>query len=183
MRLFVAVNFEDSLKDALADTAARLKQEAGSGNFTRRDNFHLTLAFLGEVPGARISAVKRAMDAVLFEPFSLSFEQLGEFKRSGGGIWWIGAAQYPPLLKMQADLSAALRREGFPLESRPFRPHLTLGREVTLPPSFDSNPFRSPFIARHVRQKKRVNVPDSPWPLEVIRPSGGSLRRAKRASG
>ena len=141
MRLFIAVNFDPLLKDALYDTVQRLQAEAVSGNFTRRENFHLTLAFLGETPSGRVSAVRRAMEAVLFQPFDLHFQKFGWFHRPGGDLYWLGADRCPPLMDMQAKLCEALRREGFRLEDRPFQPHLTLGRQVRFSDGFDRTKF------------------------------------------
>lgn len=154
MRLFIAVNFDDVLKDALDGTAQRLKEEADGGNFTRRDNFHLTLAFLGETPGGRIAAVKRAMESAPFAPFDLCFKKLGRFHHSGGDLYWVGALDCAPLMELQKRLCAQLRREGFVMETRPFRPHLTLGREVRLPDGFDCAAFekKMPALCTHVEK-------------------------------
>ncbi|MCI8496945.1 MAG: RNA 2',3'-cyclic phosphodiesterase [Clostridiales bacterium] len=154
MRLFLAVNFDGALKDALFHTAQALKEQAAGGNFTRRENFHLTLAFLGEQPDSRVPAVRRAMEATPFSPFDLRFQRLGWFRRSGGDLYWLGAKDCPALMKMQKRLCAELRREGFELETRPFRPHLTLGREVRLPKRFDHAAFEAglPDLDAHVEK-------------------------------
>ena len=47
----------------------------------------------------------------------------------------------PELLAVQEQLASALRAAGFPLEGRPFTPHLTLGREVLLHPGFRLDTF------------------------------------------
>ena len=48
MRLFIAVRFTPEIKELLKAAAVRLKQQSVSGNFTDLENFHLTLAFIGE---------------------------------------------------------------------------------------------------------------------------------------
>ncbi len=132
MRLFVALLFPETVKDALRDAALDLKDHASYGVFSRRENFHLTLSFLGEVRDPR--PVKRAMAAAAAEagPFELKLDRPGRFRRQGGDIWWVGLKAAPELTALHRRLNDALRAEGFPGEDRAFRPHVTLGRQVTL---------------------------------------------------
>lgn len=51
MRLFAALQLSEDMKSALADTAAELAK-LGKGRFTRTENLHLTLAFIGETPAS-----------------------------------------------------------------------------------------------------------------------------------
>lgn len=134
MRLFVAILLELQLTEALTQAVERLRRESQSGRFPPPENHHLTLAFLGEVPSARVAAARRAMDQVSSSPFVLHTAGWGCFPRGGADIWWMGLRREPALLSVQSQLCAALRREGFALEERAFRPHLTLGREVVLRP-------------------------------------------------
>lgn len=135
MRLFLAVRFDTAVFNALTDRTDRLEKAAKSGNFTRPENLHLTLVFLGET--GRDAAVRRAMDSVQAAPFALRLGEFGRFSRPGGEICWVGVKPCPPLTALQRTLSEALRSAGFSLESRAFRPHITLGRAVVFPRDFD----------------------------------------------
>ncbi len=130
MRLFIALLFPDEVKDALLDAAEDLRRNAERGVFSRRENFHLTLAFLGEQRDPKPAG--RAMEAAVGAPFSLRLDRPGRFRRDGGDIWWVGLKDSPPLTALHRRLSEALAREGFEVENRPFRPHVTLGRQVVL---------------------------------------------------
>ena len=92
MRLFTAVNFDTETRERLLEVQDALKAQSFSGNFTRPENFHLTLVFIGEVQddmaGEIASIVKGIPD---IEPFSINFNRLGCFKRGGKELWWIGA--------------------------------------------------------------------------------------------
>lgn len=138
MRLFFAICFPEEVKDRLAETVFDLSRQA-SGNFTRRENLHLTLAFLGETP--RLRAAQEALSALRSSPFSLSTGELGQFRRAGGDIYWLGFASCPALSAVQEQLAGALKDAGFALEDRPFTPHLTLGRKVRPNPGFDREKF------------------------------------------
>ena len=130
MRLFIAVLLNEEAKDYLFSAAESLRLQSVSGSFTRRENFHLTLAFLGETE--RAGDVKQAMNRVKEAPFSITLEGFGHFARRGGDIYWAGIRESGELIHLQEQLSRRLKEAGFSLEDRPFRPHLTLGRQVIL---------------------------------------------------
>ncbi len=139
MRLFVAICFPEDVKDQLAGIVKDLSDQA-AGNFTRRENFHLTLAFLGETP--RLRAIQAAMKQVEGSgAFSMELANLGRFRRTGGDIYWMGISPCPPLAALQKRLAKSLQGAGFSLEERSFSPHLTLGREVKPGANFDRDTF------------------------------------------
>ena len=103
------------------------------GNFSRIENLHLTLAFLGETE--RLHAICQIMEQISLPAFSLTLDQLGRFRRNGGDIYWVGIAANPSLQQLQQSLSQKLRQAKFPLDEKPYRPHLTLGRQIILKPA------------------------------------------------
>lgn len=132
MRLFIALCFDRQVRRQIRDVQKRLGALARRGALTPEENLHLTLAFLGEQPPARMGEISGAMlKATKNAPgFELRFDRAGRFRREGGDIWWLGAAESPELTKLQAGLAAELRARGFKLEDRRYTPHLTLAREV-----------------------------------------------------
>jgi len=139
MRLFIAINFNEEVKESLCDSIARLKNVALKGNFTRRENLHLTVVFIGETN--KVEAVKQAMDSINALPFELSIGGVGRFKRDGGDIYWAGVKKNNVLTDIYNQLCVELAKKGFTLENRGYKPHLTLGREVVVPKSFDEKEF------------------------------------------
>lgn len=135
MRLFIAVLLDDSIKDALMKEIGWLKTQSVQGNFTRRENLHLTLAFLGETD--KLSQAKKAMERVKSESMSLCLGKQGMFGGRDGDLFWRGLKPNPTLEKLQKDLCRRLEEQGFSLEQRKFVPHLTLGRRVILSPQAD----------------------------------------------
>ena len=129
MRLFIAVTFDDSVLDGLEELTAACRR-LGRGSWSRRDNLHLTLEFLGELPDT--AAAEAAMDALTAPAFRLTLSHLGFFRRPEGDVLWMGAEPCPALTDMQRRLHGLLLNQGLRLERRPFRPHLTLGRRVRL---------------------------------------------------
>ena len=136
MRLFIAINFPDEIKVAVAEIRDNLKDAALHGNFTCDENLHLTLVFLGECDVRQTEAAKAVMNDTIFPKFTLMFDKAGYFKRDGGNTWWIGLNEVKPLSVLQADLSERFKQKGVVLENRKYTPHVTIGREVKMPAGF-----------------------------------------------
>jgi len=130
MRLFIAINFTEDLKDALADAASELKAAARRGRTTRWENFHLTLVFIGETD--RVDDILDVMEEAACEPVRVSLSEAGVFKGRGGDLHWIGVENTPELKKLANSLADGLRSDGFDIEKRRFTPHITIGREIVL---------------------------------------------------
>jgi 2'-5' RNA ligase len=143
MFLFIAVNFDDTVKNELGGIAGKLKAEAASGNFTATDNFHLTLVFIGETDERGLPLITGVIDSVAQKPFGLTLGGLGKFDRPGGDIYWFGVTPNPALSGLNSFLSEGLRERGFDIERRRFRPHITLGRQVILRSGFDRAAFEA----------------------------------------
>lgn len=139
MRLFIAINFNDEIKDNLCNVIQGLKSNAARGNFTRRENLHVTVVFIGET--TKVDAIKGAMDSVTAETFTLGIGQLGRFSRQGSDLYWVGIEKNNTLLSIHDQLSTELRNAGFEIERRVFKPHLTIGREVALNKDFGVKDF------------------------------------------
>jgi len=132
MRLFIAVTFPENIKEALEKDAALLREELVSGRFVKRNAYHLTLEFLGEVPYQRVKDVQEAMDQCEFQKFPITIGDLGRFRRQEGDILWREVKAPKTLYELQKKLSDGLRMRGFSLETRPFRPHMTIARNAVL---------------------------------------------------
>lgn len=85
MRLFLAIQLEEEIKRPLSYAVEVLRTFARKGSFTRKENLHLTLVFLGET--WQVEQAKQAMDQVAAQPFVLYFGGVGTFRRDGGDIW------------------------------------------------------------------------------------------------
>jgi len=138
MRLFVAVDLDAAARTAIAATqkrvAASLADSTARVTWVKADHIHLTLLFLGEVEEARVpplvEAIGRDVDAA---PFEIALENVGVFPPRGAPrVVWVGVAGADePLQALHAVLAARVAAHGIALESRPFRPHLTIGRFKT----------------------------------------------------
>ena len=93
----------------------------------RRDNLHITLAFLGNIPSDSVDCYLQAASSVRFSSFTLLLNELGYFPRPK--VFWAGASETPAALRnLYTDLNNAIRTCGYEPETRPFVPHITLAR-------------------------------------------------------
>ncbi|MBQ8552344.1 MAG: RNA 2',3'-cyclic phosphodiesterase [Clostridia bacterium] len=125
MRLFIAVNFEPAVNQKLAALREAHRAVYHKADYSRDENLHLTLAFLGEVSDERAQDVINAMETLRFAPMKI--EMHGE-EKLGDGLLCLSVYRTPELTGTQSELCAALRDKGFCLEARDFRPHVTLAR-------------------------------------------------------
>ena len=134
MRLFIAVLLNDEVKIALQTLQEQIKPQAYKGSFTRPENFHLTLAFLGETPEDRVPALRQIIKDSNFPPFGITFNRTGCFTHSRKELWWVGVdpddTALPQLTSLHRQLIDRLEKESFPVDTRPFNAHITLGREI-----------------------------------------------------
>ena len=126
-RLFFALVPPLALQQTLGALARSVAARCG-GRAVATLNIHLTLAFIGGWPVARIAELTAAAAAVPVPSMMLSLDTLGAFRRAG--VAWIGMSSPPAaLMALASSLTTALAAAGVPLEARRFHPHVTLARK------------------------------------------------------
>ena len=133
-RVFIAIELPKEVRDKIAAHVTRLRQlepDAGA-SWTRPENIHLTLKFLGDTPRTQIDKLSEATSRAVapFPPFKIGVARSGAFPpRSCPKVLWVGIDDSEgKLATMQARLDEECSLVGFQKESRPFRPHLTIAR-------------------------------------------------------
>ena len=124
MRLFIAINLSDEMKNALLDLQNALYDRGVRGRYTTEENLHLTLAFIGEYPDAE--PVLDAMSEVSFKPFELTLDGMGRFE----DLWWAGMKESVPLTAVVRRIRRALAEHEIPFDKKRFSPHITLIRKA-----------------------------------------------------
>jgi 2'-5' RNA ligase len=127
-RLFFALWPDAAVRDAIAHAAAPLVAACQS-RAVPAANYHLTLAFLGALSPTTAADVAIAARGVRFAAFDLSLQQAGYWQRSR--VAWFAPAGCPQALAtLVDDLWNRLAGLGLALDSRQFRPHVTLARDI-----------------------------------------------------
>jgi 2'-5' RNA ligase len=152
IRCFVAVDVSGQARAQIGELLRLLGRTPGPVRWGKPDQMHLTLAFLGEVPQEFVDAVTRKLGPAVARSrrFDARLGGVGAFPNpKRARIVWVGMEQgRDELCALQAGVVEALTTVGFQPESRPFSPHLTIGR-VKIPADvgsavqvrFESEPF------------------------------------------
>ena len=141
LRTFIAVSIPDSIRDLIGRFQSTLRSYGGNVKWVRPNSLHRTLKFLGDVHRSRIESIARTITAGVdnFGAFTVSISGTGTFPNDRRPrVLWIGFTEGKESLVTLANRSdIALSEIGFKRETRPFSPHLTLGR-VRSPKGIDS---------------------------------------------
>ena len=133
LRAFIAIQIPPAGLPHLEATIGRLQGQGVSGvGWVRPEGIHLTLKFLGNVYSDKVDPILQAMARAVegCRPFELGLAGLGAFPNvQKARVIWVGVqGALGSLLPLQARVEGEMAPLGFPPESRPFSPHLTLGR-------------------------------------------------------
>ena len=124
MRLFIAIEFDEEILQALTKLQSEWKVSGVRGNFTPVQNLHLTLAFIGEYGNP--NAVLEAMNSISFSPCSISLDGIGTFR----DIYWVGISENNALSSYVRQLRRSLAEYAIPYDRKRFSPHITLVRRA-----------------------------------------------------
>lgn len=134
-RTFIAIELSDEARAALTNLQSRLKTVVPprSVRWSATKNIHLTLHFLGEVATGEIDAVAGTVEAAALacRPFEFTLGRLGCFPNiKRPRVIWVGVlGNTDTLVALHGDLGNRLKQAvGFSPDTRPYSPHLTLGR-------------------------------------------------------
>jgi len=135
IRAFIAVEFAARTREALGGVTRRLAQAGPERtvSWVKPDLMHLTLKFLGETPTEALPKIVAALDGLAKEQiaFEVQTSGLGCFPNlKKPRVIWMGFESdgMSRLSELNRAVEGAIAPLGFPTETRPFSPHLTLGR-------------------------------------------------------
>ena len=160
-RAFIAIELPTEVKELISVHIERLRGFVPRGvKWVDPAISHLTLAFLGSIPDAQLLLLSRIVDAVTTDSrsFSLYTGNLEVFPNARRPrVLWMGLEGDIRFLSgLHSRLQKALQDEGFPVEKRAFKPHVTLGRArgKGVIPLEDSDLAQQPIngIEFHVRE-------------------------------
>ena len=126
VRLFIAVQLSEEMRDAICNVQSDLLRRGVRGNYTPRENLHLTLAFIGDYSDPE--QVLEVMSGIPFEPFEMRLDGIGCF----GDLWWAGLKPSPGLQGYVRQLRHALAEAGIPFDRKHFSPHITVLRRASI---------------------------------------------------
>ena len=132
MRLFVAAELPAGLRRHFASLQTELEGELPRVRWVRAEGIHLTLKFLGETKEALLGSIQEGLARCVREesPLRLLAGEAGLFPERGAPrlVWVPVGGDLDGARRLAVAIDREMVRLGFPAETRPFRPHLTLGR-------------------------------------------------------
>jgi len=132
VRLFFALWPGSNVRAQLAACARNLRPECG-GRMPAAPKLHMTLAFLGDTPLARLAELQALAARVQVPAFQLTLDTLAWWRRNH--IVWAGPAQCPAALcRLVSALEESLQTGCFCYDARDFVAHVTLLRDARSAP-------------------------------------------------
>lgn len=129
MRIFVALDIDDSIRQRIQRFMEGVSGFAPDARWVRPESLHVTLKFIGEKPQEVVEKIKQALSSARAEPVEMSFRGYGFFPTvKSARVFWVGIESGPQLPALAHAIDRALNALGIPQEEHPFTPHLTLAR-------------------------------------------------------
>lgn len=149
MRLFFGLSLPPDIRLAAAACAAQA-QAAIPGRYAPAENYHITLAFIGEVSEDRLPDAHAVLESAVcrFPAPRITLLAPDHFGRAQNGILILRAASDPPLEPLHDLLIRSLISSGLPADPGPFAPHITLARHADVTRGLPRVPEPLSFAAR-----------------------------------
>jgi len=130
-RAFVAVEIHPANRAVILEFQTRLADQVHGLRWVASESLHLTLAFLGDVPDAKLTTLNEEIAHAIqeFSPFQMTARGLGAFPSAARAqTVWIDLETAGPLLPLRAAVVEATRKAGCPPKDDRFTPHVTIAR-------------------------------------------------------
>ena len=124
IRAFVGIPVPPEVRSALVGAKVGL----GVGRLVPEENFHLTLAFLGDHPEPTIEDVHDGLSVIQAAPVEIKSVGLGTFGEARPRALFADVEANPPLRALRKKVRQAVRDHGIELSAERFHPHITLAR-------------------------------------------------------
>ncbi|MBT8102721.1 MAG: RNA 2',3'-cyclic phosphodiesterase [Gammaproteobacteria bacterium] len=127
-RVFFALWPDHDQRERLRDVINSVAKTV-EGRAVDRRNWHVTLAFVGDIPEEQLPDLLERAGQIKVKPFRLSFDRLEFWPRAK--VAWMAAATVPAELEaLIKDLHALLQDFGVVPDDRTYRPHITVVRNA-----------------------------------------------------
>jgi 2'-5' RNA ligase len=134
MRIFIALDIPVEIRARLSDYMGRARALAPEARWARVEGLHVTLKFIGHVDDAVVEQIKTALASIKAVPFEVKFTDVGFFPNPNTArVFWAGVDGGDHLPRLASTIDAATEKLGFPRETKPYHPHLTLARTNSRP--------------------------------------------------
>jgi RNA 2',3'-cyclic 3'-phosphodiesterase len=134
MRLFIALDIPAEIRAGLTKYMERARALGPEARWARVEGLHVTLKFIGHVDDSVVEKIKAALASIKAAPFEVKFAGVGFFPNPNAErVFWAGVDGAESLPRLASSIDSALEKLGFPRETKPYHPHLTLARTSSRP--------------------------------------------------
>ncbi|MGC1534552.1 MAG: RNA 2',3'-cyclic phosphodiesterase [Candidatus Sulfotelmatobacter sp.] len=131
MRLFVALDIDDSIRARIALFVEGVRGFAPDAHWVRPESLHVTLKFIGEKSEEEVENIKGVLATIEARIFEMSIRGYGFFPGARAPrVFWVGIEGGPKLTSLAAAVDEKLAGLHIPKEEHAFTPHLTLARRA-----------------------------------------------------
>jgi 2'-5' RNA ligase len=173
MRIFIGIKLNETLLDKIEKFLKPLKKNHSPVKWVKRENLHITLKFIGEIPVKKYQEIQNILSQHNFNtgPLDLEVKGCGKFGKGNSlNILWVGINNNKKLEEIYNTIENLLDKAGIAKENRRFKPHITVGRnkksynfksifKIIEEKRFD---FVSNFMVSHFQIFKSELTPDGP---------------------
>jgi 2'-5' RNA ligase len=131
VRAFLAIPLPRQLQESIHSIQTELQASITEARWTRPENLHLTLHFFGEIEQETLEKLRVSVLSVKScqRPFQVGVKGLGAFPNPHRPrVIWLGLEPRGQLEQLHRATERCLRQAGITTDSRPYSPHLTIGR-------------------------------------------------------
>ena len=129
MRLFIALDIDDEIRERIARFIEGMSSFAPDARWAKPESLHVTLKFIGEETESMAERITRELGNIAASEATVRFRGYGFFPTATAPrVFWVGIEAGPELAALAATVDRETSRLGIPKEERAFNPHLTLAR-------------------------------------------------------
>lgn len=132
IRVFFAISIPEELREKLVLVQETLKTKCHSIKWVKRENVHLTLKFIGEIPEDKLAGLSIILKNVAdrHSSFLAVAEGIGSFPTiKNPKVIWAGIKEgHEQIANISRDIEEKAKKIGFAAEEKPFTSHITIGR-------------------------------------------------------
>jgi RNA 2',3'-cyclic 3'-phosphodiesterase len=187
LRLFTGLEIPSDIKSDLD----MMKGGVSGARWIERENYHLTLRFIGDVEEGLARDLAEALDAIAVPSFVTRLRGLGAFGGAKPHVLYVNVEMSPELKRLQAAQERVCQQVGLVGETRKFTPHVTIARLRRADPGdvqryiaahnlYESRPFE---VDRFLLYSARPSRGGGPYGIAADYPLGSRCAEPLMAAG
>ena len=157
MRVFIGLPIPDVLKHEFHMIQKDVMKQSIKGHWTKSNNLHLTMLFIGDMNERDIEKLNEALSIELkgLPSFAIQTGDLGDFERENDYIVWVGIHKgIKKLSFLFNQIRETVQHLDIPYDDKPFKPHITLARQVRYEDNFS---IKSIHITPHIMHVNQIH--------------------------